>query len=107
MNILSLTHGPPTVNPPNSLFRRAGFVSGAPPGVLLNSLSKLLIEFSHELSSVPYTLPCQALVPDLVMTFTTEPALRPYSGPKLLVTITYCPTNSVSLKNSPGPPTLL
>src|SRR5262249_38142739 len=39
--------------------------------------------------------------------FTTEPALRPYSGPKLLVTITYCCTKLVSLTNSDGPPTLL
>src|SRR5260370_17834133 len=38
---------------------------------------------------------------------TTEPALRPYSGPKLLVTMTYWPTHSGSDKKTPGPATLL
>src|SRR5215472_13595959 len=52
-------------------------------------------------------LPCQPLVPDLVTTFTTDPALRPYSGPNWLVMSTYCCTNSASVTNSPGPPTLL
>ena len=27
-----------------------------------------------------HPLPCQALLPDLVTTFTTDPALRPYSA---------------------------
>src|SRR6266481_51470 len=52
-------------------------------------------------------LPCQTLPPLLVMTLTTDPPLRPYSGPNWLVTITYCPTNSASLTNKAGPPTLL
>src|SRR5262249_14777751 len=68
--------------------------------VLLRALRKLLY-------SVPNTEPCHALEPDLVMMFTTEPALRPYSGPKLLVTITYCCTKLVLLTKSDGPPTLL
>src|SRR5258708_36599600 len=38
---------------------------------------------------------------------TTEPALRPYSGPNWLVMSTYCATNSESLTNNEGPPTLL
>src|SRR6266481_4974053 len=41
------------------------------------------------------------------MTFTTDPALRPYSGPKLLVMITYCCTKLLSLTKRAGPPTLL
>src|SRR5258708_14711528 len=41
------------------------------------------------------------------MMYTTEPPLRPYSGPKLLVISTYCWTKLVSLTNSAGPATLL
>src|SRR6266581_6261479 len=51
--------------------------------------------------------PCQVFEPDLGMMFTTDPELRPYSAPQLLVTITYCPTHSASLRNKPGPATLL
>src|SRR5207248_9180008 len=32
-----------------------------------------------------YTLPCSALVPDFVITLTTDPELRPYSASKVLV----------------------
>src|SRR5712671_3008109 len=76
------------------------------PG-LLACLCVLVNALRKELYSVPNTEPCQALVPPLVMMFTTEPALRPYSGPKLFVMITYCSTKFVSLTKSDGPPTLL
>ena len=69
--------------------------------------SKLLNEFRIVLFSAAKTLPCQALLPDLVTMFTTEPELRPYSGPNWLVTRTYWETNSASVTKSPGPPTLL
>src|ERR1700682_6193586 len=75
--------------------------------VLLACLAELLSAFRKLLYSVPNTEPCQVLVPDLVMMLTTEPALRPYSGPKLLVMITYCCTKLVLLTKRAGPPTLL
>src|ERR1051326_5881627 len=109
MNHLFLTMGPPMVPPLNSSLLRGGPVNGVAgktPGLLL-FFWLLLIAFRKLLYSVPNTAPCQALLPLLVMMFTTEPALRPYSGPKLLVTITYCCTKLVSLTNSDGPPTLL
>src|SRR5215472_14596717 len=102
MNNLFLIHGPPMVKPPNSSLDRGGCVRCAEP-----SFWPTVRVFNTELFSLPKRLPCQLLVPDLVMTFTTEPALRPYSGPNWLVTRTYCCTNSVSETNRPGPPTLL
>src|SRR5689334_8551056 len=74
-NTLFLATGPPMVNPPNSSLSRGG--SFKP----WNCFSKLLIAFRTELLIDPKTLPCQTLPPDLVMTLTTEPELRPYSGP--------------------------
>src|SRR4249919_906920 len=114
-NSLFLIQGPPTVNPVNSLFERGGLVRQLGPGLtpsgpvpqMSGFFWKLLREFRIELFSAPKMLPCQALVPDLVMTFTTEPALRPYSGPNWLVTRTYWATNSESVTKSAGPPTLL
>src|SRR5689334_1756192 len=109
--------GPPTLNPPNSSFRRLGFFRQLLPGAFGSVpgprpqisvfLSKLFSEFRIELFSVPKMLPCHALPPVLVMMFTTEPELRPYSGPKLLVISTYCCTSSESETNRPGPATLL
>src|SRR5215469_2752908 len=52
-------------------------------------------------------LPCQRLVPPLVIMLTTDPALRPYSGPKLLVMRTYWLAHSGSVMNKLGPATLL
>src|ERR1700704_6667425 len=122
-NHLFFSIGPPMVPPLNSsLLRRGpvrglhwGFVVGhvTVPGWLLlvpgllACFCVLLRAFRKLLYSVPNTAPCQALVPPLVIMFTTEPALRPYSGPKLLVTMTYCCTKFVSLTKSDGPPTLL
>src|ERR1051326_4175033 len=108
-NHLFFKMGPPMVPPLNSSLLRGGPVNGVAgktPGLLL-FFWLLLIAFRKLLYSVPNTAPCQALLPPLVMMFTTEPALRPYSGPKLLVTITYCCTNSGLERKSPGPPTLL
>src|SRR5215469_15142631 len=83
-NALFLTIGPPTVKPPNSSFSRGFLVKqvllGGVPQICWFLLAKML--------------PCQAFVPDLVMILTTEPELRPYSGPNWLVINTYCPTNS-------------
>src|SRR5438270_2734061 len=114
-NSLFLIQGPPMVKPPNSSFRRLGFFRQSGPGLTPSAakpqmsgfLSKLFSAFRIELFSLPKTLPCQALPPDLVTMFTTEPELRPYSGPNWLVTRTYCATNSGSVTKSPGPPTLL
>src|SRR5580765_5485487 len=107
MNHLFFRIGPPMVPPLNSSLLRSGpvwglhcglfrsvqvIVPGLPelvPG-LLACLCVLLRAFRNELYSVPNIDPCQAFVPPLVMMLTTEPALRPYSGPKLLVMITYC-----------------
>src|SRR5215471_14821700 len=106
MNTLFLTIGPPTVKPLNSLLRRGGPLRQL-GSQITGFLLTLVRVFKTELFSLPKMLPCQLLVPDLVMMFTTEPALRPYSGPNWLVTRTYCCTNSVLLTNSDGPPTLL
>src|SRR5690242_11739359 len=109
-NSLFLIQGPPTVNPENSLFSRGGLVTQlllTPEPQMSGFFWKLVREFRIELFSAPKMLPCQALVPDLVMMFTTEPELRPYSGPNWLVTRTYWATNSESVTKSPGPPTLL
>src|SRR5260221_11871378 len=106
-NSLFLIHGPPIVNPPDSSLARGIDFRGLPAASVANRFWKLVMEFSTVLFRCSYTLPCQALEPDLVITFTTEPALRPYSGPNWLVMRTYCCTNSVSDTNSPGPPTLL
>src|SRR5262249_55152487 len=107
-NALFLTIGPPIVPPLNSSLNRGGPVKGLGgmvPG--FEVLRCVLVSASrNDDLSWPNTLPCQPLVPDFVRMFTTEPELRPYSGPKLLLTITYCPTNSVSDTNKPGPPTL-
>src|SRR5882672_3981395 len=122
MNHRFFKMGPPMVPPLNSSLLRLGPLCGLHcgllrsvhcicPGVLVPGLFAclpvLLNAFRKLLYSVPYTEPCQALVPDLVMRFTTEPALRPYSGPKLFVTITYCCTKLVSATKRAGPPTLL
>src|SRR5690242_12095784 len=96
-NSLFLIHGPPMVNPVNSLFSRGGLVTQllvGPVPQMSVFFWELLREFRIELFSAPKMLPCQALVPDLVITFTTEPELRPYSGPNWLVTRTYWATNS-------------
>src|SRR6476646_4114254 len=123
MNHLFFMIGPPTVPPLNSSLLRRGPLSGLHCGVdvgqvtvpgsplfvpgLLACRWVLVRAFRKLLYSVPNTAPCHAFPPPLVMTLTTEPALRPYSGPKLFETITYCSTKFVSLTNSPGPPTLL
>src|ERR1044071_6486430 len=114
-NSLFLIQGPPMVNPENSLFSRGGLVRQLGPGLTPSAAKpqiwgffwKLVREFKIELFSAPKMLPCQALVPDLVMMFTTEPELRPYSGPNWLLTRTYWATNSESVTKSPGPPTVL
>src|SRR5437588_10171375 len=115
-NSLFFTHGPPIDMPVNSSLLRGGPVKplhtstpgaqAALPGLLVLRCV-LLSAFRNELVSRPKMLPCHTLVPDLVMMLITEPALRPYSGPKLLVVTTYCCTNSGLEMNSPGPPTLL
>src|SRR4029077_13102419 len=123
MNILFFIIAPPTEPPLNSSLKRGGPLSGLQIGlfaghvmvpgrpVFVPCLLVLCCELDSasvkELRSLPKTLPCQPLVPDLVMMLTTEPELRPYSGPNWLVTITYCWTNSGSLTKRPGPPTLL
>src|ERR1700683_1246735 len=52
-------------------------------------------------------VPCQLLVPDGVTRLTTEPELRPYSAPKLLVVTWYSWTKSGFERNSEGPATEL
>src|SRR6185437_11233077 len=104
-NILFFIIGPPIVPPVNSSLKRGGPLSGLQIGslaghvmvpgkpVLVPCLLVLCCEFEsasvYELRSLPKTLPCHALVPDLVMMFTTEPEFRPYSGPNWFVMITY------------------
>ncbi|SRR5260370_1096351 len=78
-----------------------------PNGLAFDALWILLKVFRAELLSVPLMVPCQLFVPLLVIMLTTDPELRPYSGPKLLVTIWYCSANSEFDKNTPGPPTEL
>src|ERR1700746_2792075 len=95
------------VPPPNSSLLRGGPVKGVGVPGLFVLRCVLFNAFRNELVSVPYRLPCQLLVPCLVMMLTTETEFRPYAGPYGSVTITYCCTNSVSLTNSPGPPPLL
>src|SRR5579859_659190 len=86
INNLFLIAGPPIVNPLNWSVLLRGFV----PLVSFVNAWKLLSAFSDEVLISPYRLPCQALVPDLVIRLTTEPELRPYSGLGLLSIITYC-----------------
>ena len=93
--------GPPIVNPPNSSLRRGGSLSPC------KRFWKFVMAFRYELFSEPKMLPCQSLPPDFVTMFTTEPELRPYSGPNWLVTRTYCCTNSGLVTNRDGPATLL
>src|SRR5258708_2812410 len=104
--LLFLRIVPPMAPPLNSSFVLGMSLNFGVPSAFFVCRNVLLIALSQELFSVPNTEPCQAFVPDLVMTLTTEPALRPYSGPKLLVIITYCWTKLVSLTISPGPQTL-
>ena len=104
-NHLFFRIGPPMVPPLNSSLLRRGPVCGLHCGLFRSAGTVQacqvvpacwLLEIGHGIQEVvvfsAVTLPCQALDPDLVMMFTTEPALRPYSGPKWLVTITYCCT---------------
>src|SRR5262249_25140144 len=121
MNHLFFRIGPPMVPPLNSSLLRGGPASGLHCGLVFVQIGfgavlvpgllacrwGLLRAFRKLLCSVPNTAQCQAFVPLLVMMFTREPAWRPYSGSKLLVTITYCCTKFVLLTNSDGPPTLL
>src|SRR5208337_4444678 len=60
-----------------------------------------------QLFSLPKAEPCQSLVPDLVRMLTTEPELRLYSTPKLLVVTWYSCTQSVLPIKRPGPATEL
>src|ERR1039457_6251388 len=60
-----------------------------------------------QLFSVTKASPCQELVPDLVTMLTTEPELRLYSTPKLLVVTWYSCTQSVLPRKMLGPETEL
>src|SRR5487761_680617 len=89
------------VAPVNSSLKRGFRV--IPKKALSAELRVLRTEFDSE----PTISPCQTLPPDFVTRFTTEPELRPYSGPKLFVVIWYSFTKRGLLKNKPGPATEL
>ncbi len=75
MKMWSFQSGPPIVALGNMLLKRGGLVSPS------KNFCVLLRLLSAELPSVAETVPCQLLLPDLVMMLTTEPELRPYSAP--------------------------
>src|SRR5579859_6873122 len=90
-NHLFFSTGPPMVPPLNSSLLRRGPLRGLHCGFVVGQaiVPGMPLSVGQSIQEVAVlsakTEPCHALVPPLVMIFTTEPALRPYSGPKLLV----------------------
>ncbi len=98
---LSLRTGPP-IDPPNC-WRLKGDFSPRPPFSFFSKKFRVLKASSR---SKKYSEPCTWLVPDLVITLTAAPSLRPFTAEKRCVlTMNSCTASSGSCIT--WPPTVL